>query len=82
MANFYAYRTDSDESDAGVYKELQLHQFGNKASRDAWCDSQPTAKPVKASEIPARHMSLFRQLGKTRRPDGGFWGVVDSGTNS
>ena len=81
MANFYAYKQQTDQSDAGIYKELQLHQFPSKASRDDWCE-QNAAKPIKASEIPARHMSLFREFGQTRRLDGGFWGVVDSGTNS
>lgn len=81
MAAFYAYRTDSDDSSAGKYKELQLHQFGSKSARDSWCDQHKTAKAVKVAEIPARHMSLFRQFGGSTRPDGGFWGVVDSGTN-
>ncbi|MCV2349296.1 hypothetical protein [Paucibacter sp. Y2R2-4] len=81
MANFYAYKKETDSSGAAVYKELQLHQFPTKTGRDEWCDKN-SAKAVKASEIPARHLSLFRQFGRSRRADGGFWGVVDSGSNS
>lgn len=77
---FYAYRTDSASVQGHTYKELQLHQFVGKSARDHWCELN-SARPVRVSEIPAHHMHTFRQFGKTRRPDGGFWAVVDSGTN-
>ena len=82
MSNFYAYRTASDESMGDlVYKELQLHQFGDKRTRDAWVLTDGNATSVKVSGISDNHMRLFKQFGGTRRTDGGFWSVVDSGTN-
>lgn len=82
MTNFYAYNTETvDSGDDHVYKECQLHQFTSKKDRDVWVSSRINAKAVKVSEIPAYRMALFTQFGKTRREDGGFWGVVDSGTN-
>ena len=82
MPNFYAYNTETVDSGSDyVYKEYQLHQFQSKRERDSWVASRGNAAPVKVADIPAYRMSLFMAHGKTRRADGGFWGVVDSGSN-
>ena len=82
MANFYAYKKDSDTSIGDLmYRELQLHQFPSKGDRDAWVSAYQNASSVKFSEIPANHLRAFMEFSKSRQVDSGFWGVVDSGTN-
>jgi hypothetical protein len=77
MANFYAYKKDTDTSVVDhVYKELQLHQFASKRSRDDWVGANANASTVKVSDIPVGHMNRFMEFGKSRRADGGFWCVV------